>query len=127
MRARYSKQQGYVIASRRSNRPTIRTVQRKISFGPTTAKYFGLAVLAVLAVIMLTRSTASSTGAYEQFQLKKEIGTVESEIEQMRAEANRAKSIEEIQNTALKDQMQQMQAADHIEEGEVAGASTSTP
>lgn len=125
MRARYSRNTGYVITNRRAAaRPTIRTAQKKLALGPTTAKFLGLAVLAVLAVVMLTRSSASSTDAYQQFELKKAIGGVEREIEQMRLEAQRAQSIQEIQNSVLKEAMQPMDQVEYIEEGEVAGAST---
>jgi hypothetical protein len=128
MRARYSRQQGYVIARRRTTtRPTVRTVQRKLTFGPTTAKYFGLVVLAILAIVMLTRSSASSADAYQELQLNKEIGSSEQKIEEMKLEAKRAQSIQEIQNTALKDQMQPMQNVEYPEKGEVAGASTAKP
>lgn len=126
MRTRYSRTTGYVVANRRAaSRPTIRTVQKKMSLGPTTAKFLGVAVLAVLAVIMLTRSSASSTDAYTQFELKKAIGAEERQLEEMRLEAQRAQSIQEIQKSAVKDELVPMGQAGFIEKGEVAGASTS--
>jgi hypothetical protein len=129
MRARYSHQKGYVIASRRTNRPTVRTVKRSLKFGPTTAKYFGLAILAVLAVIMLTRSSENSASAYTKLQLNKDIGTTEREVREAQLAAQRVKSLEETQkDTALTGQMQPMQNADYsLEKGEVAGASTQAP
>ena len=128
MRARYSRQQGYVIASRRTNRPTVRTVKRTLKFGPTTAKYFGLAVLAVLATIMLTHSNADSADAYTSSTLNQKIGTAERQVEQAQLEAQRAQSLKEIQNTQVAGQMQPMQSADYsVQTGEVAGASTAKP
>lgn len=130
MRARYSKQRGYVIASRsRSMRPTVRTVQRKIKFGPTAARYLGIMVLCILGIIMLTRSSASSTDAYAQNQLRKDIGQVTQDIGELNLAAQRAKAVQEIQNSAVKEGMTPVTNAEFVEEGnvekgEVAGAST---
>lgn len=127
MRARYSRQRGYVIARQRTARSTVRTSQRKFKFGPTAAKYLGLAVLAVLAVVMLTQSSKNSTNAYTQNQLRKEIGQEDQDIERLRLEARRAQSIQEIQDTGVKQEMQPMGDVQYVEKGEVAGVSTAAP
>lgn len=125
MRARYSKTRGYVVASRRSvARQTVRTNTTKVKFGPMAARYFGMLILVVLAVVMLTRSSSSSTEAYSQNQLRKEVGKVNQEIEQLRLEAQRAQTIQEIQNTSVKEGMQPVKDAEFVEVGEVAGATT---
>lgn len=128
MRARYSRTQGYVITNRRlANRPAMRTTSQRFSLGPTTAKFLSLSVLLVLAVIMLTRSSANSTGAYKQSELRQQIGASEQEIQQLRLEAQRAQSLQTIQNSALKQELQPMENAQYLESGEVAGASTAKP
>jgi type II secretory pathway pseudopilin PulG len=88
------------------------------------ARYFGMAILVVLAVVMLTRSSSSSTEAYTQNQLRKEVGKAAQEIEQLKLEAKRAQTIQEIQNTNVKDGMQPVKDAEFVETGEVAGATT---
>jgi hypothetical protein len=126
--ARYSRHTGYTIA-RRTRRPAVRTTGRRVRFGPTTAKFFALAVLAILAVLMLTQSGTNATTAYKQTSLRRETSQVDQDIQRLRLEATRAQSIQAIQQGALKDQMQPVQDGEvgHIEKGQVAGAATSKP
>lgn len=124
MGARYSRQTGYTISRRAIKRPTIRTVQRRVRFGPTAAKFIGLGVLTILAVIMLTQSSTSATQAYKQNQLRQETSQVEQDIARLQLEAKRAQSLENIQKTTLKDQMEPVGGVDFLKPGEVAGAST---
>jgi hypothetical protein len=125
MRARYSSQQGYVLSTKRAQRQTIRPTQRRIKFGPTAAKYLGLGVLAVLAVVMLSQSTGNNTAAYDQSNLRKDISEVNQNVESLKLEAKRATSVEEVQKAAVRAQMTPMPpGADFVEGGEVAGVST---
>ncbi|CAN5166060.1 hypothetical protein BH11PAT4_BH11PAT4_7940 [soil metagenome] len=125
MRARYSRTRGYVVSSRRPvARQTIRTNTQNVKFGPMAARYFGMLILVVLAVVMLTRSSSSSTEAYAQKELRKEVGKASQEIEQLKLEAKRAQTIQEIQNTASKEGMQPIKDAEFVEKGQVAGVST---
>lgn len=125
--ARYSRSKGYVIA-RSTQRPMVRTTQRRVKLGPTTAKYLGLAVLGVLAIIMLSQSSTNATSAYEQNKIRKESSQVSQDIERLRLEAKRAQSIQSIQDTQVKEQMQPMgDDVEFVETGEVAGASTTEP
>ena len=127
LRARYSKQRGYEIARQRSVRSTVRTSQRRFKFGPTAAKYLGLAVLAVLAVVMLTQSSKNSTNAYTQNSLRKDVGQASQDIERLQLEARRAQSIQDIQNTTVKNELQPMGQPDYVQKGEVAGVATTAP
>jgi|GEM_PF-6342902 len=129
MSARYSRNQGYTIASkrRRTNRPVVRSVQRKLTFGPTTAKYFGLAVLAILAIIMLTRSSASSGDVYASLNLTKQISDTQSQIDEVKLEAEREQSLQAVQNTPVQASMVPMTGVGYVEKGQVAGVSTEAP
>lgn len=127
MGARYSRHAGYTIARRQQNqRPTMRTVQRRVKFGPTTAKVMGLVVVAILATVMLTQSSTDATNVYKQNNLRKQMSRVDQDIERLRLEAKRAQSIQSIEQTAVKDQMQPTGRIDFVqkEEGDVAGVST---
>ena len=125
--ARYSRSKGYTIA-RTSQRPMVRTTQRRVKLGPTTAKYIGLAVLAVLAVIMLSQSSTNATSAYEQNKLRKDTSQVSQDIERLKLEAKRAQSLQSIQNSPVKDQMAPMDdSVENIDQGQVAGVSTTQP
>lgn len=127
MRARYSRHSGYSISRQSGRKPALRSTAQTLKFGPTSAKYLGLAVLAVLAMVMITQSSGSTTAGYEQSSLRKDISKVDQDIERLRLEAKRAQSVQEIQNTTLKDGMVPMEKAQYIEKGEVAGVSTSAP
>jgi TolA-binding protein len=124
MNARYSSKAGYTIQKKAPRRPTVRTVQRRIRFGPTTAKFFALGVLAVLAIVMLTQSSNNATNAYRQNELRKQVTQVDQDIDRLQLEAKRAQSLESIQQTAIKDQLETTTRVDYIEKGDVAGAST---
>lgn len=128
MGARYSRQSGYTVTRRAPvRRPTQRTVGRRIKFGPTTAKFLGLAVVAILAIVMVTQSSSNATTAYKQNGIKQDISQANQDIEQLQLEARRAQSLQSIQNTPVKDQMQENTKTDYVEKGEVAGASTAKP
>jgi hypothetical protein len=128
MGARYSRTSGYTISRRSTpSRPTVRTVQRKVTLGPTAAKIMGIGVLAVLAVLMLSSSSKSNTSLYDQNQARKDISQVNQDIERLKLEAKRAASIEAIQQSPVKDSMVPTDKVEFIEKGEVAGASTEQP
>lgn len=128
MGARYSRTSGYTVSRRSApSRPTVRTVQRKITLGPTAAKVLGIGVLAVLAILMLSSSSKSSTSLYDQNKLRKDISQVQQDTDRLKLEAQRAKSAEEIQKSALKEQMVPAENVEFIEKGEVAGAATAQP
>lgn len=125
MGARYSRTTGYTVARRTPARPTVRTVQRRVKFGPTTAKYFGLAVLAILAVIMLSQVGGDNTSAYKQTALRREASQVSQDNANLQLEATRLQSVQAIQS-AKKD-MVPVTDVTHVEQGDVAGVSTAAP
>lgn len=126
MGARYSRQAGYTV-SRRMARPTTRTVRRQIKFGPTTAKYFGLGLLTLLAIVMLTKSSNSALDAYQQNALRKQDSVVQQDISNLQLEAKRAQALQSVQNTPIKDQLQPAGQVDYVDKGQVAGVSTTAP
>lgn len=127
MGARYSRTTGYTIARRAPARTTVRSVQRRITFGPTTAKYFGLAVLAILAVIMLSQAGTNNVTAYKATDLRQQASQVSKDNDALRLEATRLQAVGAIQNTAAKASMEPVTNVEHIEKGDVAGVSTTAP
>lgn len=128
MGARYSKQQGFTIANRAGRpRQTQRTVQPKVSFGPTAAKYFGLGILAVIALVMLTQQSTRATSAYKENDLRKSVSQVQGDVESLKMEARRAQSLQSLQDSAQAKAMQPMGEPTYIEKGQVAGAATAAP
>jgi cell division protein FtsL len=123
MGARYSRQTGYTI-TRKTNRPTVRTVSRRVKLGPTTAKLFALAALAIIAIVMVSQSSNRATNTYTQNSLHQEEAQLDQDISRLRLEASKAQSLQAIQQTPVKDQMTPAGTVQYLEKGNVAGAST---
>ena len=131
MSARYSRQSGYTIA-RRATKPTSRTVQRRVKFGPTTAKYIGLAVLGILALVMVTRVTTTSTDVYNQNKIRTETSKANAEVDTLRLEARREQAISRIKPSPDPGTLQTADKVEYVsvgdvERGTVAGVSTTKP
>jgi hypothetical protein len=128
MGARYSKQSGYTIAKRTpTTRATRRTLPQKVGFGPTAAKYLGLGVLAIIALVMLTQQSTRATGAYTENGLRQSISQVNGDVDALQLEAKRAQSLEALQDSAVAKTMQPVGSVTYAETGQVAGATTSAP
>jgi hypothetical protein len=76
---------------------------------------------------MLTQSSTNATSAYKQTAVRKQISQSDQDIEQLKLEAKRAQSLQSVQQTAVKDQMQPATSVDYVEKGDVAGVSTAKP
>jgi hypothetical protein len=127
MSARYSRQAGYTIDKRNVRKPAVRTVQRRVKFGPNTAKYFGLAILGILALIMVAKTTDISTLGYKQNQIRATSSKVAADVDALKLEATRDKAIQNIQNSPVKDTLQTAGQVDYVQQGDVAGVSTAKP
>jgi len=98
-----------------------------LKFGPTAAKLFGFGVLAILAVVMLSQAGGNTTNAYQQNQLRQQTSQADQDIQNLQLEAQRAQSIQQIQSSPVKAQMQPVQSVGYVEQGAVAGVSTTRP
>lgn len=128
MATRYSSKTGYTVTKRKPvRRQTVRTVQRRVKFGPTTAKFLGLGVLGILAIVMISQSSSNATTAYKQNEVRTEVSKNQQDIDRLQLEAKRAQSLQSIQNTPVKDKMEQATSIDQVEVGDVAGVSTERP
>ena len=129
MAARYSRQSGYTISKSGSpvRRTTQRTVPNKVGFGPTTARYIGLSVLAIIALVMLTQQSTRATGAYKENDLRKSISQVSGDVDALQLEAKRAQSLQALSASAAAQGMQPDTNVSYVEHGQVAGVSTSKP
>ena len=125
MAARYSRQSGYTV-SRQSRRATVRTVPRKVGFGPHAARYFGIGILAVVALFMLTQSSTGATSAYTKNDLNKQISQVGGDVASLQLEAKRVQSLQNVQNSDTAKAMVPVAAQDvtYVQKGDVAGVST---
>jgi len=127
MSARYSRQSGYTVPQRQAARPSMRSVQRRFKVGPTAAKFIGMAVLAILLLVISSISSNSSTTAYRKTALDQQTAKVDQDIKSLTLNADRSQSIQDIQQSPVKDQMVpvgQPTPVDYVETGKVAGVST---
>ncbi len=128
MGARYSRNTGYTISKRTVARAPMRTTQKRVTFGPTTAKFFGLAVLAILALVMLS-NTKSATSPYTDSALRNNISQVDQENTNLQLQAERYQAINAISQDPAKAQMVPMSSSEptYVDKGDVAGVSTARP
>jgi TolA-binding protein len=128
MGARYSRHSGYTISKRRSaTRATVRSAPVKFTFGPNTARYFGLGVLAVIAIVVVTQSSTRATSAYQQNDLRQQLGQTNTDIDSLKLEAKRAQSLQNIESASVAKDMQPVDDVTYVEKGDVAGVSTTAP
>jgi hypothetical protein len=129
MSARYTRQAGYTLDKRQNRKPAVRTVQRRVRFGPNTAKYIGLAILGILALVMVTKVTGVSTTGYNQNQIRTASSKVRADVDALQLEATRNRAIQRIQTSPVKDTLQTPGpgSVDYVQQGDVAGVSTAKP
>lgn len=125
MTARYTRNSGYTV-QRRSARPrkVTRTVERKLSLGPNAAKVIGFSLLALLAFVMVSTSGSSNSALYEQAALRQDISEVEQEIEQLKVDTDRARSLQAVNQSAVKAELVPIGTDVQYLGGEVAGVRT---
>ena len=125
MSARYSGQAGYTVRKRAAvRRPGVQKTQSKFKLGPTTAKFLGLAVLAILGAVMVSQSSGNATTSYKQSDIRDSISQADQDVDRLQLEAQRAQSLAAIQSSPVKDSMVQTTQTEQVETGNVAGVST---
>ena len=128
MSARYSSGSGYTVKRRTPvKRPTVQKTPSAFKLGPNTAKFLGLALLAILAAVMITQSSGSATTAYQQSDVRSSISETDQQVQDMQLQADRDQSLQNAENTPVKSQMQQTTQVNQVQTGDVAGASTQRP
>jgi hypothetical protein len=76
---------------------------------------------------MLAQSSTKATNAYKQTSQRNTLGQTDQEIERLRLEVDRAKTLQGIQDTPVKAELESVKESDFVEMGDVAGASTAAP
>ena len=137
MSARYSHKTGYTIARRQPvRRATVRTVERRVKFGPTTAKYIGLAILGIIAIsLTASKVGVSTTQVYNNTQLSTQVNQEQQKLESLQEQASRLQSLAAVQsNPDLTKQYSSPGPIDQISStpgptptGQVAGVATVVP
>gem|GEM_PF-2593203 len=103
-----------------------RTVRRRVKIGPTIGKVLAISAVAVLALVSLTQSIGRETAIYESTELREEKGSVEQEINELKLLEARAKTLDRIAKSEVREEMVSIgDDVEYLDEQEaVAGTST---
>lgn len=78
-----------------------RTIKREFKVGPVSLKFITIALLAIAALFYLAQSAQSSTFKYKIMDLEDQKSKVQIDVKQLEVESARLKSINEIKNSAV--------------------------
>lgn len=104
-----------------------RTIRRRLRLGPTVGRILAIATVALLAVASLTQATSRETILYEATKVREQQGELEQELNELRLLETRAKTLERITQSTVKDELVPMgDDVEYLTQDEaVAGATTS--
>ncbi|HOX40836.1 MAG TPA: hypothetical protein PK263_01415 [bacterium] len=91
-----------------------KTVDRRFFIGPNTIKFVSLAVLAVLAIVYLSQSTAGASRSMKTRELESEKNALDEKAKWLEVEATRYQSLREIDNAVEKPVMEPVSSVDHL-------------
>jgi Tfp pilus assembly protein PilN len=89
----------------RSTKLRRRTLQRRFRIGPTIGKLMAVLALAVLGVVALTQSAGREADVYKLTDLRSQQGEVEQEIADLKMLEARAKTLDKIAQSQVKQEM----------------------
>lgn len=91
-----------------------RTVGRQFAIGPNAIKFISLTIVAILAVVYLSQSTAGATRSVQirDFESQKESLTLQKE--RLEAEQTRLRALKEIDNGIAKQPLEQGATVGHL-------------
>jgi len=103
-----------------------RTVRRRVKIGPTVGMVLAISASLVLGLVSITQSISRETAIYESTELREEKGGVEQEINELKLLEARAKTLDRIAQSEVREEL--VPIGDDVEyldsEQAVAGAST---
>lgn len=101
---------GRVVASGRKKR----TISRNFLIGPNAIKFISMTIIAVLAVVYLSQSTAGASRGVKVRELESTKDSLTLEKERLEAEQTRLRALQEIDNTTDKTNMEQVTTVEHL-------------
>lgn len=97
-----------------------RTLDRHIVIGPNAIKFVALTIIAVLAVVYLSQSTAGASRSLRIRDLDSSKGSLMLEKERLEAEQTRLRSLKEIDGGIDKPVLEPVTSVDHVENDALA-------
>ncbi len=92
-----------------------KTISRSIAIGPNAVKFIALTIIAILAVVYLSQSTAGAGRSVKLRDLESAKDDLTLEKERLESEQTRLKALKEIDNGVEKQVMEQVTNVNHIE------------
>jgi hypothetical protein len=96
-----------------NSRQKKKTVSRGFVIGPNTIKFITITIIAILAVIYLSQSTAGASRSIRVRDLEEKKGNLLLEKERLEAEQTRLKALKEIDNGVEKQPMEPVSRVEH--------------
>lgn len=97
-----------------------KTFARAITIGPNAIRFITIIIVAVLAVVYLSQSTAGAGRSIRIQNIQTQKNDLELEKERLEAEQTRLKALKEIDNSIEKPALQPISQVDHINSGSLA-------
>ncbi len=92
-----------------------KTVSKEIVIGPVAIKFITIIIVAVLAVVYLSQSTAGAGRSIKMRDIESKKTELNLEKERLEAEQTRLKALKEIDNGVEKQVMEPISQVDHID------------
>lgn len=93
-----------------------KTISKGLVIGPTAIKFISLTIIAVLAVVYLSQSTAGATRSVKIRDLDDKKTELILQKERLEAEQTRLKALKEIDNGVDKPVLEPVSGVNHIQE-----------
>jgi cell division protein FtsL len=90
---------------RKSRNHRTRVVDRGFKLGPLSIKFITIGLITILSLIYLAQSNVTATKGYELKELQSEKEELTLENERLEVEANRLKALKNVEKTARKSGM----------------------
>ncbi len=91
-----------------------RTVSRSLTIGPNAIKFITMTIIAVLAVVYLSQSTAGASQGVQVRELESTKDSLTLEQERLQAEQTRLRALKEIDNNTEKQVMEPVAGVAHL-------------
>ncbi|MCX6808637.1 MAG: hypothetical protein NTW50_03140 [Candidatus Berkelbacteria bacterium] len=113
---------GYIVTNSSSADLGVKkkTVERGFSVGPTAIRFVTIIIIAVLAVVYLSQSTAGASRSVKLNDLQSKQDSLSLEKERLEAEQTRLKSLQSVDQGVANQGMEQVGNVEHL-----GGATTS--
>ena len=91
-----------------------RTVSRSFQVGPNAIKFISMTIVAILAVVYLSQSTAGASQGVKIREIESSKDSLTLQQERLQAEQTRLRALKEVDNNTEKQVMEPVTTVDHL-------------